>query len=206
MTTVLDVKAIAANLKTLSHDDRVMTIVEDGSVLDLLLDAILAPPATEPQIAERLARTAHAGQKDPVTGDEYITHVERVVALVEGDQAKAVAWLHDVLEDTDLSVLALTDAGISQAVLEAVCLLTRDGVETYGEYIEALVKAKNPLAITVKLADLRDHLQPTCPERLRPRYERALELLAPLEVHDDDPAARVAHGVENSAATRSTAE
>lgn len=192
MNTVLDVKAIAANLKTLSQEDRVLTIVEDGSVLDLLLDAILAPPATELQIAERIARAAHDGQKDTVTGADYITHVERVVALVDGDQAKAVAWLHDVLEDTTISASVLAESGISPDVLEAVRLLTRDGVETYGEYIESLVTSKQPLAIAVKLADLRDHLQPTCPDRLRPRYERAVDLLtrASPEPADSEPAAK----------------
>jgi (p)ppGpp synthase/HD superfamily hydrolase len=55
---------------------------------------------SELQLAERIARKAHAGQMDTVTGADYITHVERVVALVEGDEAKAVAWLHDVVEDS----------------------------------------------------------------------------------------------------------
>lgn len=65
------------------------------------------------QTAERLARHAHAGQVEQLTGDDYIHHVERVVALVEGDEAKAVAWLHDVLEDTKVSADNLLAAGVT---------------------------------------------------------------------------------------------
>jgi len=39
------------------------------------------------QIAERQARQAHAGQLEELTGDDYIHHVERVVALVEGEDS-----------------------------------------------------------------------------------------------------------------------
>lgn len=147
--------------------------------------AALATPArpTECQLAERIARQAHASQRDTVTGAPYITHVERVVEMVEGDAAKAVAWLHDVLEDSDFTAAELHRAGISDAVIDAVEVLTRPDNDTsmvivsYEQYIDRIVKAGNPLALAVKVADLRDHLRPNCPERLRPRYERALARL-----------------------------
>jgi len=139
-------------------------------------------PASELQIAERIAREAHDGQKDTVTGAPYITHVERVVAMVDGDEAKAVAWLHDVLEDSDFTPSELHRAGISSAVVDAVIAVSRDlhesDTRTYAEYIAGIRASKNPLALAVKLADLRDHLRPNCPERLRPRYEAALKVLA----------------------------
>lgn len=133
--------------------------------------------------AERLARHAHGGQVDKV-GEHYVDgHLTRVVGLVEGDDAKAVGWLHDVLEDTAMTAADLRAAGIPARVIEAVELLTRPpkGAPdrgTYADYIAGLLRATdNPLALKVKLADLRDHLNPHCPERLRPRYERALEAL-----------------------------
>lgn len=129
-------------------------------------------------LAERIAREAHAGQREESTGDDYIHHIERVVALVEGDQAKAVAWLHDVLEDTPLTVADLRCAGISAPVVIAVELLTRTPpYDNYAQYIDNIRDAGNPLALEVKLADLRDHLRPNCPARLRSRYERALVVL-----------------------------
>jgi hypothetical protein len=134
---------------------------------------------TELRIAERIARQAHSEQKDTVTGAPYITHVERVVAAVEGDKAKAVAWLHDVLEDSDITTDELRSEGISNGVIAAVELLTRTPPYEYASYIDRIKSTGDPLAVAVKLADLRDHLHPNCPERLRPRYERALAVLAP---------------------------
>lgn len=130
--------------------------------------------------AEQIARKAHEGQIEEATGEPYTTHLERVVALVEGDEAKAVAWLHDVLEDTPMTVFDLQEAGVPGPVLEAVLLLTR-GTETYAEYIETLRVTKNRMAIAVKVADLQDHLREATQDWLkdsrRRRYERALTVL-----------------------------
>jgi (p)ppGpp synthase/HD superfamily hydrolase len=130
-------------------------------------------------LAEQIARHAHAGQTEESTGDPYVYHLQRVAALVEGDAAKAVAWLHDVIEDTAVTAGDLVMAGIPLDVLEAVVVLTRTEEETYADYIAEIETSGNPLALAVKIADLKDHLRPTCPARLRPRYERALQHLAP---------------------------
>jgi (p)ppGpp synthase/HD superfamily hydrolase len=57
-------------------------------------------------IAEDIARRAHAGQVDKA-GLDYITHPARVAAGVRlhggKNEAVAAAWLHDVLEDCDVS-------------------------------------------------------------------------------------------------------
>jgi (p)ppGpp synthase/HD superfamily hydrolase len=140
---------------------------------------------SELRIAERIAREAHTGQTEKSTGDPYIRHVERVVDLVQGDQQRAVAWLHDVLEDSAFSDVDLSQAGISGDVVEAVLLLTHDKTQaTYQQYIERIRASGSPLAIAVKLADLRDHLRPNCPGRLVERYQHALRLLEPLEIAD----------------------
>ena len=51
---------------------------------------------------------------------------------------------------------------------------------SYEAYI-AVLASGNLLAIAVKLADLRDHLDPNCPAELRPRYERAIAVLVQAE-------------------------
>lgn len=167
--------------------------------LDNLRDRLAAAPLslpetpTELEMAERIARGAHTGQKDTVTGADYITHVERVVAMVEGDEAKAVAWLHDVLEDSETTSADLVRAEISDDVRLAVERLTR-GYEPYTEYISTIRVCGPELARVVKLADLRDHLQPNCPARLRPRYEAALKELTPVAlpvVQDESPKAQL---------------
>ncbi len=128
-------------------------------------------------LAEWFANEAHEGQKDTVTGEPYINHVQRVAEMVEGDDAKAVAWLHDVLEDSAFTSRHLLAEGIPARIVVAVELLTRRPPYDYASYIESIKRSGDPLALAVKLADLRDHLQPNCPARLRPRYEKALARL-----------------------------
>jgi (p)ppGpp synthase/HD superfamily hydrolase len=139
---------------------------------------------TELESAEVIARTAHEGHTDKV-GAPYIEHVQRVVAAVTaagGDaRAQAVAWLHDVIEDTaEWTRDSLIEVGgISPEVADAVQALSRSETETYAAYIDRLVFAKNPLVLQVKLADMHDHLRPGFPppDRLRERYEKALPKL-----------------------------
>ena len=104
--------------------------------------------------------------------------VALVTAAGGSDAVKAVAWLHDVIEDTDWTRAMLVErAGISSKVADAVEILTRQKVlETYDQYIARVVLSKNPMALQVKRADLQDHLRPNCPKHLRDRYERALPL------------------------------
>jgi hypothetical protein len=75
---------------------------------------------------------------------------------VDSDDARIVAVLHDVLEDTACSVVDLRRAGYPEEVIEALDRLTcRDG-EAYEPYIERIVEDR--LARQVKLADLKDNL------------------------------------------------
>ena len=50
---------------------------------------------SQESIARAIAERAHAGQVDKA-GKPYIGHPAHVAVSVEGDKAKAVAWLHDV--------------------------------------------------------------------------------------------------------------
>ncbi|WP_333622070.1 phosphohydrolase [Stenotrophomonas indicatrix] len=131
--------------------------------------------------ARMLALEAHAGQVDKA-GHPYIGHVGRVAAAVRGDdEAEAVAWLHDVIEDCPAF------AGQVQAfpapLQDAVRLLSRTpaaDADTYYARISA-----DPLALKVKLADIADNadearmasLDAATAERLRDKYRRALAAL-----------------------------
>lgn len=76
------------------------------------------------QRAKDLAHRAHAGQVDKA-GQPYIEHVERVAAAVSDDpEAEAVAWLHDVCEDSPETLIDFR--WFPPHVLSAVSLLTRD--------------------------------------------------------------------------------
>ena len=105
--------------------------------------------------AIQLAVQAHRGQKDKV-GAPYILHPLRVMLRMRSDVGRMVAVLHDVLEDTQYTLLDLQQAGYPQRVLEALDCLTWRENETYEEFIER-VKA-DPLARKVKIADLEDNM------------------------------------------------
>jgi len=84
--------------------------------------------------------------------------------LAMGDDAplevQQTAILHDILEDTPVTVDDLIAAGFSRAVTNAVWVLTRDKNQTYADYIGSIIFSKNEMAISVKLADLADNLAP----------------------------------------------
>ncbi len=106
---------------------------------------------SQESLARAIAEKAHADQVDKA-GEPYIGHPAHVAASVEGDKAKAVAWLHDVVEDTSTTFDDLRAAGVDDEVLVALELLTHDKSAPYMEYVAAI--KKNDLARTVKLADL----------------------------------------------------
>lgn len=99
---------------------------------------------------------AHKGQKDKGK-KPYIYHPIYVAEHVEGDIAKSVAYLHDVVEDTKYTLEDLQNAGFSDEIVDAVDVLTKREGMSYEKYIEKV--AKNPLATTVKLADLEHNSQ-----------------------------------------------
>lgn len=109
--------------------------------------------------AAQLARDAHEGQTDK-SGNAYATHPARVAARVAafGPSAQAVAWLHDVAEDTSIDVADLAQRGFPNDVVEAVDAITKrpgEDLETYCQRVAA-----NPLALAVKRADVADNSDP----------------------------------------------
>lgn len=104
------------------------------------------------QRAYEVAKKAHLGQVDKA-GVDYIKHPKTVASFVETDKEKAVAYLHDVVEDTKLTLLDLEELGFSKTIIEAVDILTKKKGQDYQSYLN-LVKT-NELARVVKLADLR---------------------------------------------------
>jgi (p)ppGpp synthase/HD superfamily hydrolase len=134
--------------------------------------------------AESLARQWHGEQRE-TSGDKrpYVDHLAAVAELVEGDDVKAIAWLHDILEDTAATERTLFDAGIPLHVIASVIRLTKvaRGEYAYASYIDSIAGSKDAKARAVKIADLLDHLRPSCPDYLRPRYRAALGKL--LDAH-----------------------
>jgi len=105
--------------------------------------------------ALEIAVNAHAGQKDKV-GQPYILHPLRIMIRMDGDAERIVAVLHDVIEDSALTLDDLKQAGFSDLILEAVDCLTRREGEDYEAYVER--SSRSPLARNVKIADLEDNM------------------------------------------------
>lgn len=102
--------------------------------------------------AYEIAKKAHLGQVDKA-GEDYIKHPEKVASFVKTDEEKAVAYLHDVIEDTELTLEDLCEYDFSKEVIEAVDIITKKRGEDYQSYLNSV--KKNKLARAVKLADLR---------------------------------------------------
>ncbi|MBK1877051.1 hypothetical protein [Pelagicoccus mobilis] len=125
--------------------------------------------------AESIARTAHAGQFRRDGATPYIVHPQAVSERVEGAEAKAAAWLHDVLEDTSWTEEQLLDAGIPQHVVEAVTILTKNPGITYQDYLEKV--NNNPLSRTVKIADMLANLSDNPSRKQILKYAKGLLFL-----------------------------
>jgi len=106
--------------------------------------------------AIEIATKAHNGTVDKY-GAPYIDHVTRVMNLGETNNEKIVGILHDVVEDTSWTFKKLEKEGFTKRVVDAlVCITKTSEEEDYEEFINRV--ATNPLAIKVKLNDLRDNL------------------------------------------------
>lgn len=128
--------------------------------------------------AALFAEEAHRGQVDKL-GVPYIVHLLRVAARVPGN-FEAVALLHDVIEDTDVTPIDLHKEGFDDSIVIPVVALTRRDEETYAAYIERVAQGEAAVH-TVKLADIRDHLNNNAerlPRDLRERYEKALTVFS----------------------------
>ncbi|MEG1506685.1 MAG: GTP pyrophosphokinase [Erysipelotrichaceae bacterium] len=104
------------------------------------------------ELAYEIAKQAHMGQKDKA-GVDYIHHPETVASMMETDIEKSVAYLHDVVEDTTITLEMLKAKGFSNEVINAVNAITKRAGEEYNEYLHRV--AENPIAFKVKLADMK---------------------------------------------------
>lgn len=101
--------------------------------------------------ALEIANKAHAGQKDK-GGQPYIHHPLAVANMVQKPVEKIVALLHDVIEDSDVTIDDLRAAGFGDEVINAVFAITKIKGESYEDYLERV--AGNSIATAVKIADM----------------------------------------------------
>lgn len=123
--------------------------------------------------AIRLALDMHHGQTDK-SGAPYILHPLRVMAGMQTDAERIVAVLHDVVEDSDVTLEDLREMGYDAEIVEAINHLTRREGETYEGFIQRI--KPNALARRVKLGDLLDNMDirrnATLDEKALERFQR----------------------------------
>lgn len=134
--------------------------------------------------ADALAARAHLGQVDK-GGRPYIEHPRAVAEMLteHGDHAVMAGLLHDVVEDTAITLDDLRAAGFPPDVVSAVDAVTRRQGETYMDMIRRA--AADPLGRLVKLADNSHNsdearlavLEPAVAEFQRKRYAKARAVL-----------------------------
>ncbi|ROL78170.1 GTP pyrophosphokinase [Pseudomonas protegens] len=132
-----------------------------------------------------IAARAHAGQVDK-GGAPYILHPLRVMLRLSEPRERLVAVLHDVIEDSPVTLEQLRGEGFSEEVLQALAALTKVEGEDYPEFIRRA--AQNPLARRVKRADLAENSdlsripEPSDDDRRRlEKYRQAIEYLDGLD-------------------------
>jgi len=138
-------------------------------------------------IAIALACKVHEGQVDK-SGQPYILHPLRLMLKFKGEDERIVCVLHDVIEDSSVSLNELRQLGFCELVIEAIDCLSKRFGESYEDFILRL--SSNELARKVKIEDIKDNLDVT---RLRSvhdddlvrilKYHKALQFL--IQLNDD---------------------
>ena len=135
--------------------------------VEMEVKSVAKPGSLERAIA--IAVEAHAGVSDKA-GAPYILHPLRVMMAVESEDAKAVAVLHDLVEDCpEWSFDRLAGEGFSERVIDGLRAVTKlpgeedspnDSLAAQRDRYLAFVRraSANPIGRIVKLADLNDNL------------------------------------------------
>jgi (p)ppGpp synthase/HD superfamily hydrolase len=136
------------------------------------------------QLAIAVATKAHAGQTDKA-GMPYMDHPRRVAEQLKDNDLKIIAYLHDVVEDTEITLTDVQEMFGSEIAVEVEALTKREN-EPYAAFIQRV--APRQRARKVKIADLKDNLdlkrlvRITQKDRDRAeKYKQALEVLEHFE-------------------------
>lgn len=132
--------------------------------------------------ALRISFRVHKNQLDK-SGMPYVYHPFHLAEQMDDEYTTCVALLHDVVEDTDITIDGLKREGFPKEVTDAIALMTHDDGVPYLEYV-AKIK-RNPIATVVKLADLKhnsdlsrlDEVDSKALERVE-KYRKAIQLLS----------------------------
>lgn len=128
------------------------------------------------KLAREIATEAHSGQtrRDKIT--PYIHHPQAVAERVGAANLKAIAWLHDVLEDTGETPDSLLKKGVPQEIIDDLVVLTKKECEKYEDYISR-IRSYGGNAIAIKVADICANMADSPTKYQMKKYSRALLVL-----------------------------
>ena len=114
-------------------------------------------------------------------GLPYFNHLLKVYENVSSYDEKIISLLHDIVEDTDITIEDLKEFGYNNNIIEPITFLTKKKGEYYPDYIDRIINSKDVHTLNVKLADLKHNMDitriknPTVNdyERISKRYEPA---------------------------------
>lgn len=118
----------------------------------------------------QIALDAHKGQKD-LDGNPAILHPIAVGLMGSNNAEIKTGFLHDVVEDSELTIDDLRRKGVDEEVLAALELLTHDKETDYFDYVQRIAGSGNLTAIHTKINDLKHNL-----DRGMKSYRMAQEL------------------------------
>ena len=136
------------------------------------------------ELSKKAMLIAYSAHRDHVDkgGMPYIFHPLHLAEQMDTEYSVITALLHDVIEDSDISLEDLKAEGFPEPILEALSLLTHEKQVPYLEYVQRL--KGNELARKIKLADLthnsdvsRLSVQDDSSRQRFEKYQRAIALL-----------------------------
>ena len=110
----------------ISEEKAMQLLDEQRNKLDQLLS-----------LAIKVATEAHEGQLDK-GGNPYILHPQAVAASLDNTENKIVAYLHDVIEDTDVTLDKLEKLGFTYRIVNSVRILTKSKDVSYDDYLKSV--------------------------------------------------------------------
>ena len=154
----------------ISEEEALQLLDEQRSKLEQLLE-----------LAIKVATKAHEGQLDK-GGNPYILHPQAVADSLDSTENKIVAYLHDVVEDTEITLEDLEKMGFTYRIVNSVRILTKSNDISYDDYLKSIKKDSN--AWRVKMADIKHNMdisripEPTAKDFARiEKYKKALAFL-----------------------------
>ena len=155
------------------------------------------------ELAEHYATEYHKGQNRCKTEEPFITHPQAIVDMIIQSKKydtplnKCIAWLHDTVEDTDLTLDEITEI-FGKRISEGVQILTRD--VSKDEYNKRILAAPKDIQV-IKLCDIIHNsstLEVYTPDFAREKIEEYVKIYIPLAGNiDSDLACRIMENVSN---------